>query len=242
MKHPANIPDLVSFWDFQEAAGQARRATGSFPASLREGSTPIEQADGGIFGDHCARLSRGQYFVLPHAECGALRLQESVSVIAWVQRHRKPEIECEAIAGMWNETERQRQYALFLDLRIHGGADNVCGHLSSSGGPTPDHRWCMDAAIGGTRIPYFDWHCAAFTYDGSEARAYLDGEFHPRPGFNPFPYPGGIYAGSADFTVGAVHRQGAMGNWFVGKIGGLAVYRRALTPEEIASLKIDRAE
>ncbi len=187
MTHPKDIPDLVSFWDFQESAGQPRQAVGRFPASLREGSTPIERVRDGIFGEYSAQLARGQYFYLPHAECGELRLQHSLSVVAWLQRHRKPEIECEAVAGMWNETERQRQYALFLDLRIHGGADNVCGHLSSSGGPTPNHRWCMDAAIGGARIPYFDWHCVAFTYDGNEARTYLDGEFHERQGFNPFP-------------------------------------------------------
>lgn len=239
MTHPKNISGLVSFWDFQEPAGQPRQAIGSFPASLREGATPVERATGGIFGDYCAQLSRGQYFFLPHAECGELRLRESLTVVAWIQRHRKPEIECEAVAGMWNETDRQRQYALFLDLRIHGGADNVCGHLSASGGPTPNHRWCMDAAIGGTRIPYFDWHCVAFTYDGSEARTYLDGEFHPREAFNPFPYPGGIFQGTADFTVGAVHRQGSMGNWFVGKIAGLAIYRRSLTSEEISSLIVD---
>ncbi len=109
MTHPKDITDLVSFWDFQEAAGQPRRAIGSFPASLREGSTPIVRVPDGIFGEYSAQLSRGQYFHLPHAECGELRLQHGLSVVAWLQRHRKPEIECEAVAGMWNETERQQR-------------------------------------------------------------------------------------------------------------------------------------
>lgn len=236
MIHPTEINDLVSFWDFQEPGGQLRKAKGGFPAELQEAGGPVERIEGGVFGKYCANLAYQQRFVIPHPQCGELRLQECLSVVAWIQRYRKPEIECEAIAGMWNETLSQRQYALFLDLRIHGGADNVCGHLSSSGGPTPSFRWCMDAAIGGGRVPYFDWRCVAFTYDGLSARAYLDGDLHERAGLNPFPYPGGIFPGTSDFTVGAVHRKGEMGNWFVGRLGGLAVYRRALDADEVVSL------
>jgi hypothetical protein len=39
----------------------------------------------------------------------------------------------------------------------------------------------------------------------------------------------------ADFTAGAVHRAGEVGNWFVGWLGGLAVYRRALAVNELAA-------
>lgn len=234
--HPAMIGDLVSFWDFHEEAGAVRKATGPFPAALREVNGPIASVPGGIFQGRCAELVRGQYFVLPHDECGPLALSSELTVVAWVQRFRKPEIECEAVAGLWNETRAQRQYALFLDLRIHGGADNVCGHVSHLGGPTPGQKWCMDAAISRSRVPYFSWHCLAFRYDGREARTYLDGEFSERPGLNPYAYPGPVFQGDADFTVGAVHRHGEMGNWFVGRIGGLAVFERALENSEIASL------
>lgn len=234
--HPAKIDSLVSFWDFHEEAGVIREAQGAFPAALREVNGPIASVSGGLFHSRCAELTRGQYFVLPHDECGPLALSAELTVVAWVQRYRKPEIECEAVAGLWNETRAQRQYALFLDLRIHGGADNVCGHVSSLGGPTPGQKWCMDAAISSSRVPYFSWHCLAFRYDGREARTYLDGEFSERPGLNPYAYPGPVFQGDADFTVGAVHRHGEMGNWFVGRIGGLAVFGRALESSEIAGL------
>lgn len=46
----------------------------------------------------------------------------------------------------------------------------------------------------------------------------------------------GIFPGRSDFTLGAVHRGGGMGNWFVGRLGGLAVYSRALDREEMLSL------
>jgi hypothetical protein len=159
--------------------------------------------------------------------------------VAWLQRHRKPEVECEAIAGMWGETHAKRQYCLFLDLRIHQAGDNVCGHVSATGGPTDGFPWCMDAAIDGNYLTYFDWHCVAFTYDGYYARSWQDGHSETRVGFNPYAFPQGIYdAGreGADFTVGAVHRAGELGNWFVGWLGGLAVYRRALAANELTAL------
>ncbi|MNL87858.1 hypothetical protein D3C87_2172410 [compost metagenome] len=60
-----------------------------------------------------------------------------------------------------------------------------------------------------------------------------------RETYNPYAYPEGLYAGGAagaDFTVGAVYRSGAMGNFFAGHLGGLAVFNRALGDEELARL------
>lgn len=57
--------------------------------------------------------------------------------------------------------------------------------------------------------------------------------------YNPFPYPDGLFDGGedgADFTVGAVNRYGSWGNFFGGLIGGLAVYRRALSAEELKDI------
>lgn len=234
---------LLSFWDFQEPAGKLRIAHGSHPYALREANGPVTRvtpAEGAPFGPYAIELQRGQYLFIPRAECPALDLHgpnAQVTVVAWLQRFRKREVECEAVAGFWNETQRKRQYALFLDLRIHQGADNVGGHVSATGGPTAGQRWCMDAAIDGGCLTYFDWHCAAFTYDGAHVRGWLDGRLSPRDGFNPFAYPHGLFnAGfeGADFTVGAVHRAGEMGNWFVGRLGGLAVFDRALAAAELA--------
>ena len=40
----------------------------------------------------------------------------------------------------------------------------------------------------------------------------------------------------SDFTIGAVLLKRGMGNFFKGKIGGLAVYNRALSDAEIAAI------
>lgn len=235
-------PGLVAFWDFQESAGQARVSRGPHAYRLRESAGSVARVEGGVFGPFAADLKRGDYFFIPRAECPALNIcgpGAQVSVVAWLQRHRKREVQCEAVAGMWHETSKRRQYGLFLDLRIHQAGDNVAGHVSATGGPTPGYPWCMDAAIGAGYLTYFDWHCAAFTYNGHFIRAWLDGRLETRVGFNPFAYPHGIFDGGpdgADFTVGGVHRSGEMGNWFVGHLGGLAVYSRGLEADEIAAL------
>ncbi len=170
-------------------------------------------------------------------------------MVAWIKRGRSPGGGCEAVAGMWNE-HGQRQYGLFLNLLIHDSAQQVGAHVSSVGGPTPSHLYCMDAAIGATPVPFDEWQCIAMTYGGGEARSYLNGILDERPGRNPYPYEGGIFDGGAEganFTVGAVARPQyvdmrdgrpvevghVQANLFHGLMGGLAVYDRALEPHEV---------
>jgi len=77
------------------------------------------------------------------------------------------------------------------------------------------------------------------SYDGISGYAWLNGNLDIRPGLNPYSIAGGLFDGGesgSDFTVGAVDRSGETGNFFTGKIAGLAVYRRALTPAEIFAL------
>ncbi len=238
-----SLPGLVAWWDFQESAGLPRQARGPHGYRLQEMAGPVERLQGGVFGPYAAELRAGQWFNLPRAECPDLDIHGptgQVTLLAWLKRRRKPALECEAVAGMWNETRRKRQYCLFLDLRIRRSADQVGGHVSGIGGPTPGHRYCMDAAIGRTCIDYGEeWECVGFTYDGQEARAYRNGCFDARPGLNPYAYPGGLFDGGADgadFTVGAVHRSNEMGNWFTGLLGGLLVCSTALPLDTLAAI------
>ncbi|MDF2661555.1 MAG: hypothetical protein K0Q94_4346 [Paenibacillus sp.] len=237
-----NQEGLICFWDFQEEAGQDRVSRGSCKYGLRENNGPIERVEDGVFGPYAARLDFGQWFNIPRALCPALNMHgpgAQVTVAAWVKWTRSHFSRCEAIAGMWDETRAKRQYCLFLNLQIWNSGEQVCGHVSSVGGPTPGYKYCMDAAIGATPVSPDDWHFVAFTYDGTYARAYVDGRLDERETFNPYRYEGGLFDGGpdgADFTVGAVDRSGEPGNFFTGLLGGLAVYDRALTAEEIVQL------
>jgi hypothetical protein len=150
---------------------------------------------------------------------------------------------------MWNE-HGLRQYALFLNLAIHDSAQQVGAHVSNHGGATPGYRYCMDAAIGDTSVPFEKWCCVAMSYHQGEARAWLDGRLDVRLGRNPYSYPGGIFdagPGGAAFTVGAVRRPDAIdargndsgssvANSFCGVLAGLAVFDRALDAHEMLQL------
>lgn len=231
----------LCFWRF-DGAGDGVPSLGTAPYTLRAQGEPPRAAEGGPFGGKCAELGEGSWYAIPRAECPALDFsgeRSSFTLAAWLLRNPKAHKECQAVAGMWNETRRQRQYAMFLDLWIWDSGEQAAAHVSATGGPTEGYPYCMDAAIGRAPVPLNAWQAVAITYDGGAARVYLNGALDVRPGRNPFPYGKTLFQagpGGADFTVGAVHRGGEMGNWFHGLLGGLAVYDRALTGAEIAAL------
>ncbi len=256
-------PDLVAFWDFQNADFSAIS-----PHQIRletVGEAPrIENS--GVFGPNCARfesegfISRGflraTFQDAPQLSIGGPDAQ--LSIVAWLKRARRPAEEhngCQFVAGVWNK-HGGRQYGMFLNLQIWDSGEQVGAHISRDGGATPGFPYCMDAAIGATQIGIETWHCAAISYDGQNAKVFLDGVLDARepqgePCRNPFFYPAGLLDGDADFTIGAVERpakvvtnadgsfseQGALlANPFVGCLGGLAIFERALSEAELKAL------
>lgn len=235
-------PNLLCFWDFQDTNQSEYISKGLYNYILKEMGETFERVEDGIFGEHSVRFAPNRWMEISRENCQALDIhgtKAQVTVLAWVKREQKESDECQAIAGMWNETLKQRQYCLFLDLKIWDSSQQVCGHVSSIGGPTHGYTYCMDAAIGASKISLGEWHTMAFLYDSEYAKVYLDGKLNTRENFNPYKYSGGLFdAGEngADFTVGSVTRSGRMGNWYCGLLGGLAVFDRALTEEEISKL------
>lgn len=244
-----SLPGLVAFWDFQELSGQPRTSRGSEPLALLEQSGEIERCEGGPFGAYSARIKRGQWFMIPRAKIGPLNLHgkdAQVTVAAWVMREDKSS--WQAIAGVWDETRKKRQYCLFLnaprgtradEMKRYPLANRIHGHVSAVGGPTPGEDFCITYSSGGSEIPIGTWQFLAMTYDGEASRVYVDGKLDVLEHYNPFPYPDGLFDGGesgGDFTVGAVHRGGSWGNFFGGRIGGLAIFDRALTDAEMEAL------
>lgn len=70
-----------------------------------------------------------------------------MTVVAWIKRDVKQYSQCEAVAGMWDETRKKRQYCLFLDLRIWGSSQQAGGHVSGTGGATEGYKYCMDVRL-----------------------------------------------------------------------------------------------
>jgi len=241
---------LVAFWDFQETSGKPRLSKGGTATlSLEEKGGAIERAEGGVFGRHAARLQPGQWFQIDRDKIGPLDIHgkdAAVTVIAWT--YRETSTPWQAIAGVWDETRKKRQYCLFLnapvatrsdEMKRYPAANRIHGHVSSVGGGTPGHPVCITYSSGATEIGMGAWHCVAMTYDGANSTVYVDGRLDSWELRNPFRYDEGLFDGGsdgADFTVGAVHRSNQWGNFFGGRIGGLAVFNRALSESEIKKL------
>lgn len=251
------VPDLVAFWDFAEPAGTARASwPNGYELTDGNASVPVARVAGGLFSGYAARFdATNQWLTLPNAELGGLNIagpSAQVTVVAWVRRTTENN---SFIAGIWQEdnNDPRRQYGLFVDLPMYGGPDNVCGHVSLTGGPSPGLPFSRDYSANLTPVRNDRWHMVAFTYDGTYARSWLDGRFESRPSYtepgapngqgltypkNPYYFPDGLGDNGGDFTVGAVRLTAGMRNQFQGQISGVAVYNRALTAEELSRLHL----
>jgi len=151
---------------------------------------------------------------------------------------------------MWNKHVK-RQYCMFLNLRTDDSAQQIGAHVSHVGGPTEGFKYCMDAALGDTPVPFDQWACIAIDYDGQHARAFLTEKLDTRAGRNPYHYPRGLFdarINGTDFTVNAIKRPLTVetnpqtgqplevghiqANCFRGLLGGVAIYGRILTQAE----------
>ncbi|MGB3585931.1 MAG: LamG-like jellyroll fold domain-containing protein [Tunicatimonas sp.] len=252
-----SVNGLVALWDFKEPSGQNRKANGTNEFQLRETHGTLPRLSEGPLSGYSALFEGKAFLSLPHKEIGRLNIHgedQGITVVAWVKWSGE---QTGFVGGMWNEYQDggKRQYGLFVSLPYYNGEDQVCGHISLSGGPTPPFPYSIDYSASQQKVPVDEWCCIAFTYDGEFIRSYLNGAFKSRPselidhtsGFpdypsgltqtkNPYTYPDGIGNNGSDFTVGAVQLASGMGNYFIGQIGGLAVFDRALSNAEMRRL------
>jgi hypothetical protein len=245
------IPDLVAFWTFGEATGQNRIDEIS-GYSLTDGHTDkVTRIEGGPFSGYAAYFNgSSNYLTIPNSQLGDLDIAgdgAEVTVVSWIKRE---ETGTSFIAGIWQEDndDPRRQYGLFIDLPAYGGDENVCGHVSFTGGASPDIPYSRDYSANQTAITNGEWSTVAFTFDGTYARSYLNSKFEERSSYtepeeplgqgltyakNPYYFPDGLGSNGGNFTVGAVLLTWGMYNHFEGAIGGLAIFNRALSAEEL---------
>lgn len=249
---------LIAFWDFDLKQKSPKKSVGEISVELRNGTNKeIQIINEGPVSGYSISLEGDNYLYIPYEETGRLNVRtNNVTVIAWV---KWADYNNCFIAGMWNEYQDggKRQYGLFVSLPYYNGANQVCGHISQTGKPTEPFPFSIDYSASKQIVPKNEWCCIAFTYDGSYIKSYLNGEFESRdpelinntkgfPGYpegltqskNPYFFPNGIGNNGSDFTVGAVLLKRGMGNFFKGLIGGVAIYDRALTNDEIKKLAV----
>ncbi|MCD0488828.1 hypothetical protein LPB86_11340 [Pedobacter sp. MC2016-14] len=247
---------LVAFWDFSDSTGRPVAGTAKDVQLFAFGQSKFSRE--GPLSGNCIELDgEKDYWAIAHEKSGKLDVKtNAVTVMAWVKWSGKTGF----VAGKWNEYQDggKRQYGLFVSLPYYNGAQQVCGHISKNGGATAPFPYSIDYSASPQEVLSDKWACVAFTYDGKYIKSYLNGVFMERKaelikntaGFfpdkpagikqikNPYYYPDGIGNMGSDFTVGAVQLKKGMGNFFKGKIGGLAVFDTALSEEEMGDLAV----
>jgi hypothetical protein len=248
---------LVSLWKFNEKAGKDRKSAVHKRFSLKESNGTVARINEGPLSGFSISLDGTNYLTLDHSQTGQLNIYGErceITMVAWI---KWTGVQTGFVGGMWNEYQDggKRQYGLFISLPHYNGKDKVCGHISRTGKPTPPFPYSIDYSASRQDVPKNEWCTVAFTYDGTYIKSYLNGEFEAREaelisntkGFdgypdglvqikNPYFFPYGIGNNGSDFTVGAVLLKSGMGNFFKGLIGGLAVFKRALSENEIKSI------
>lgn len=252
-----SIKGLVALWDFKEEEGFTRKAygIGEFPLAEQNGTLP--RVNEGPLSGYSTQFGNNAYLMLPNKECKELNLQgegQSITLVAWVKwSGGQPGF----VGGMWNEYEDggKRQYGLFVSLPYYNGRNQVCGHISKTGKPTPPFPFSIDYSASKQEVPPNEWACIAFSFDGEYIKSYLNGRFEPRApelinntkgfeGFpdgliqskNPYYFKEWMGDNGSGFTVGAVLLKSGMGNFFKGQIGGLAVFNRVLSEAEMLKM------
>ena len=254
LKEIKSIDGLVAFWKFNEKPGKERKASGEGEFPLKDSNGKILRINEGPLSGYSVLLDGSAWLSLDNSQTGSLNIwgdKSEATVIAWIKWTGE---QTGFVGGMWNEYQDggKRQYGLFISLPYYNGRDQVCGHISRTGKPTPPFPYSIDYSASRQEVPENEWCCVAFTYDGKFIRSYLNGIFESRDpelisnttGFegypdglvqtkNPYYFPYGMGNNGSDFTVGAVLLKSGMGNFFKGLVGGLAVFDRALSDTEI---------
>lgn len=230
---------VVALWDFSEKEGPAISTGGKERFELIEYPGKIDRIEEGPLSGWSVFLDGSSFFSLPYKQTRTLNVKtNAVTVVAWVKWTGE---QSGFVAGMWNEYDDggKRQYGLFVSLPCYNGANQVCGHISKTGGPTPPFPYSLDYSASKQVVPVNEWCCVAFAYDGRYIRSYLNGKFEAREperidntaGFegypdglihskNPYEFLDGIGDNGSDFTIGAVSLHSGMGNFFKGRSAG----------------------
>lgn len=255
------ITNLIALWDFAEEAGCNRESVGMGNFQLKEYGANIDRVDDGPISGFSAHFKNNAYLSLPNNETFNLNvngLNKEITVLAWIKWDVNTGIAF--ICGMWDEFSDggKRQYGLFVNLPKYNGKNNVCGHISSTGKPTPPFPYSIDYSASKQTVLVGDsnWNLIGFTYDGYQIKSYCNGVFLKRevelindtkgfPGYdnglfaskNPYIFPFGMGNNGANFTVGSNLIYSGYSNFFNGKIAGIAIFDRVLTENEIISLQ-----
>lgn len=277
---------LIAMWDFQgDSPGSHSVTSRTGPQSTTlaargDKTVKKDSGDPGPFGP--SLLLDGETVFVKDGDIGALDVSKTggqVTVVNWVNdtaADHDDTVDGKPVNGMAfragshceGGAEEARQYGSYFDgsFYLDWSHAHYTPHIGAQDGASPGYPWNRDYAASArkyfTGVGQGQWHMEAFTYDGHQIVAYVDGlsdiwkdvpEPEPNvPGFtlrqtvdrNPFILDKPINGSPTKkrFTIGGAVLGNppafAGVNFTKGKLGGVAVFNRALTAEEIMAIRL----
>lgn len=213
-----NDADLEALWLFEEAG--TRHDDTDNDNDLGDNNT-VARTTTHKEGSYAADFERGnsEYLNIADASQTGLDITGNLSIVGWI----RPESIGNALMmiAKYNTSNNNRSYQ--IQIQADG---TVRGLLSSNGTAYVD-------AVGGTTLQAATWYHVAMVYNGTDIRMYLDGSLDTNGADNPQTYSSGIYSSSAQVCVGS---RSNVGNYYDGIIDELAIFSRALSADEVASI------
>lgn len=248
-----NDPDIRAFWTFQEAApgpyfdriNNLILAYDNVVSGNGSSANNVRRGDG-IFGDYSQQIDQLGFYCPADNDLLHFAGETEYTVVAWVKTFQSftAGTQMGLVAGVWEEgaaASGDRQFALFHSLRdLNDDAvimppATVNGHTSNDGGITEPYQFNYEVSASGESFYHGEWVCMAVTWDGTTSRSYINGRFveglrNPyTPGYT------SLHDSSSPFRMGGVKvsGSGSWGNWMNGDIGGLAVFARCLSEDDL---------
>lgn len=212
-----NDPDLGGYWRFE---GNANDALG----------TNNGTGNNVTYGSSVGRFNRGAYFngsnsniVLPNAS--AIKPTGNFTISFWIR----------TLSGINNDQSVfscfQIDNGKFWGFRTHIESNNVVDCIIARGtGETSGTDFVQ--TNGGPIVADGTWHHVTWTWDGSYINIYVDGVFAKKSACSFGP----VYDAGSQPRIGNDYQSLVEGNYFQGSLDDVAIWSRALTADEIASL------
>jgi hypothetical protein len=200
---------LVGWWKLNESGGlQARDSSGNGYHGTLVGK-PTWRREGGAIGGALEFDGTGDYVVIGNQR--QFDITDEITVAAWIKVNRFDR-NWQAIVGKGD-----------LSWRIARDRDRDC--LQFAFNSVPNEQLLKGQII----VTDGQWHHVAGVYDGRQMSLYIDGQLDVSQATT-------TNIPVSDKPVYIGENSQARGRYWNGRISDVRVYRRALTPQEIAAL------
>jgi len=221
---------LIEYWRCNQSSGTTLTATTGTSGTLtgwtagKEGWTvDVPYSASATKNNYAMALSNSSSQAFTIIDASSLKPTGSFTIEAWI---KTTDTSDQVIFQSKSENTAIAGINLYVDA-----SGKLAGRLGKNTGTTVNTDWKV---IGGTSsLRDGIWHHAAYTYDGTTMKLYVDGveEGTATPGFN------AVYAGTNYVRIGAWNDTGANFSFFSGYIDEVRLWSVARSASELLGSK-----